>query len=216
MGKPDEDNFVKDAEAKGGKNDPFFSERKRFSADYLPALSIALITIALLLLLIFGNLFADDSGSDSAAPHSLHRIDFLHTSAFDDHFVYVPEAEESPAIIADQGFRWSTLDSKIRMIVPEHAGSLKLNLTFGAFNTASYDIPLIASDNYVARAFGDGEAEIASESLGDVAHDAAYDLAFEAEGVTCIEVAFIAPIENAASESWGFLYLQSIDLFAIY
>ena len=177
--------------------------------SYLPAFFIALITIALLLLIIIGTIFSGGDDQD-AQVRALHSINFTgETAEFNDDYIYEPAVSEEPVFVAEQGFRWDSLASKIVVRVPEYRESVSINIGFGLFNYKVYSEAETNSNNYTIQAFDGDGALLETKTLTNVQNDSERQVVFQLEDVKRLTITFQEPITNIGEEvTSGYLYLK--------
>lgn len=180
---------------------------------YLPAFLIALITIALLVLMIVGTLFAGyQNGDDDTSV--LHAIDFtLNDSSFDENYSYQAAASEIPVIINEQGLRWDALNSKIRINVPAYEHNLLLEITFGSFNAKSYDPIVEDHPKYVVNTYSVSDDLTSNLNVLEVDQGQKKSLSISENAIAYMLISFAQPITSVAGmTTMGFLYLREITL----
>ena len=184
--------------------------------SYLPALFIALITIGLLLLIILGTIFGGGANQDNQV-RTLHSIDFTgEIAAFDENYAYVATADEEPAFIFEQGFRWDSLKSEVHINIPSYEETLSVDIDFGLFNLKTYVDSESNDENYVFKAYDSVNILLESKTLENVQNDSQGKVVFEREKINYISIIFNEPITTIGEETTsGYLYLKSISVHEI-
>ena len=186
------------------------------SVLYVPAFFIAAITIALLFLMIFGTLFGNYQATDSNSV-LLHAIDFtISEASFSIPYSYQPSAAEEAEFVVGQGFRWETLDSQIRVDVPDYENDLSLEITFGAFNAKVYGSSPDNQPNFVVSVYSANDTFLASSDVLDVNQGAKKTIAIVHNEVAYLLISYVHPITSVDEvEVMGFLYLKNLTLYQI-
>lgn len=183
---------------------------------YLPAFFIALVTITLLLLMIFGTLFGGFQASDTNSV-LLHAIDFTTSEAsFNLNYSYHPSATEETQFFTGQGFRWDTLDSQIRISVPSYENNLSLDISFGAFNAKTYDAISNDAANYTVIAYSVSDSVLNRNDVTIINQGIKKTIVIDHDAVSYLLLSFIHPITYVDGvESVGYLYLNNLQLFQL-
>jgi len=189
---------------------------RRWSVLYLPAFFIALITIALLFLMIFGTLFGNFQASDSDSV-LLHAIDFTISEAtFSTPYYYLPSAVEEAEFVTGQGLRWQTLGSQIRIDVTNYEDDLSLEMAFGAFNAKYYDSSFDDQPNFVVSAYSATDDFLASSDVMNVNQGDKKTIDVTNDGVGYLILSYVHPITTIDEvEVMGYLYLKKLSLYQI-
>ncbi|NCA96748.1 MAG: hypothetical protein EOM77_00950 [Bacteroidia bacterium] len=189
-------------------------KNKGWPVLYLPAFFIALITIALLLLMIFGTLFGNNQASDSDNA-LLHAIDFtVSEAAFSTPYSYLPSALEEAEFVVGQGFRWETLNSQIRVEVPTYENDLSLEITFGAFNAKIYDSIIDNQSNFVVSGYSANDTFLASRDVLDINQGVKKTIDVVHDDVSYLLISYVHPITSiGGNEVMGYLYLKTLSLY---
>lgn len=196
--------------------DTLKTKRKGRLISYLPALFIALITIAILVLIILGAIFGGRSGTNSET-RLLHELDMTApTAAFNDNYSYIPYDSENGELVPEQGFRWQTLESKIKVIVPDYEYSISLEINYGGFNAK----PLASFDdeepNYAVYGYNVDNLLLFSRTFAIETTNSNIAIHEEKENIAFITVIFNRPITVIDSQQTnGFLNVKKMSLSEI-
>ena len=180
---------------------------------YIPALFIALITITILILIIIGAMNTIDEDNNDQT-RLIHTLDCASESAsFDGNYSYVPFASEEPVFVFEQGFRWETLNSKIRIRVPNYQEAIMFEIEFGLFNFKTYTVDESGSANYVIEAFDQDDALVDNNQIESEVEGIKYQSTFHNENITYFDVTFTKPIlEINTQATSGYLYVKKLTL----
>ncbi|MFA5481244.1 MAG: hypothetical protein WC282_02535 [Bacilli bacterium] len=192
----------------------FSLKKKGFSVLYLPAIIIAVITISLLVILVFGNSLRWNNIDSEPQTRQLHKLDFTsEEAAFDETYSYLPLASEEPSIYPAQGFGWSLIGSGIKILIPDYEGDLSFDFAFGAFNLLAYETTESSNVNYEAISYSLQAEPISSKNMTDVTNNDTCNIAFQEESIAYVEVRFKNPITTINNQdTTGYLYLHSISV----
>lgn len=206
----------KDQKADTSQKNESMNKKKGWWVSYLPALFIALMTIAILVLIILGTIFANQP-NQSAQSRALHGIDFTSESAaFDENYVYHPFASEEPAFEVAQGFRWDSIKSEINISAPQYEEVLSININFGTFNLKTYSAVEQNNENYIFYAYDEANVLLSTKVLMTVQSDSENSIVFELESIDRISIIFNQPVTTIGDEvTSGYLYVKSISLSEI-
>lgn len=206
----------KDKQADTNQENESKNKKKEWWVSYLPALFIALMTIAILVLIILGTMFANQP-NQNAQSRALHGIDFTSESAaFDENYTYHPFAGEEPAFEVGQGFRWNSIKSEIGVSAPRYEEVLSVNINFGAFNLKTYSAVEQNNENYIFYAYDEANVLLSTTVLMSVQSDSENSVIFELESIDRISIIFNQPITTIGDEvTSGYLYVKSISLSEI-
>jgi len=195
------------------KKDDTITKRKGRWVLYLPALFTALITIALLLIIIIGSIFSGATTNNSQT-RLLHQINFISENAqFNENYIYLPYASESPEVIINQGFRWEVLQSKIQINVPEYENGLSLEINYGGFNAKTYDsAPAAETPQYEILSYDQSDQLLETKNFNNVSTNDEATVEIVAEDIAYVEIAFQRP---AMIITTGYLYVKNIALSEI-
>lgn len=188
--------------------EPSSKKRKGRWVCYLPALFTSLITIALLLLIIIGSIF---SGAATNTPQTrfLHEIDFtVESASFNEEYSYVVVDEENPEIIVNQGLRWETLESIIRVVVPEYNDSVSLKMNYGGFNAKHFEtVPEPGTPQYKICGYNQSNELIITKNYSSVNSNDEITVPLQSIGITYLDIKFQSPVTIVGT---GYLYVEKM------
>ncbi|MDD3207346.1 MAG: hypothetical protein GX816_03285 [Erysipelotrichia bacterium] len=200
---------------KSSQDEIIFKKKGRW-ISYIPAFFIALMTVTILILIIIGAMNTTDEDDNDQA-RLIHTLDCTsETASFEGYYSYVPFALEEPVFVFEQGFRWETLNSIIRVSVASYQEAIMFEIEFGIFNFKTYTEDELPSDNYVIEAFDENEEVVGDDQIESATEGLNFQSTFQNDNITHLDVIFNSPILEIDNQATcGYLYVKKLTLYDV-